>query len=464
MRQGLHRYAYTYSYMRSLSLGLLSLGLSLLYIQLPSVVNYDEVYYVPAAREFLEGRVTRNLEHPPVAKYLIAESISLLGDHPLGWRAASAVAGAVTVALIDAIAIGLGAAPLAALFATLITLLNILQFVQSRIAMLDTFMMMFALGGIAALISASKSQRTTFFSVIAGGCFGCSLACKWSGLWILLPSFLYLLFALKKHWVSRIKALGILGFSTLLAYMICFIPLFGLEEFPYGFAEFFKYQHEMYSTQARYAHAHRYASVVWQWLLLLRPIWYHYTGDAAAQSYRGILCFTNPAVAWTGLVATLVCLAQAFRQKSLPHAFVVGLFIIPCAIWILLPRPDGFYYYLYPSIIALSWILVFAFQASQWFAWFAVIFSTGLVFRAACPLEAGKYVQYFPILSGVSAAAAWVLKLKNREKDQDALRFKLELSYLLCLLVLFIYFYPIFSGVKNDLNGLWRRMWLSSWI
>ena len=58
---------------------------------IPSKPYFDEVHYLPAARELLALFETgagdyRNREHPLFAKELIALGMGLIGDTPLGWR------------------------------------------------------------------------------------------------------------------------------------------------------------------------------------------------------------------------------------------------------------------------------------------------------------------------------------------------------------------------------------------
>ena len=62
---------------------------------------FDEVHYLPAARELLNGGQYLNREHPLLGKTIMAAGIWLLGDDPIGWRTFPLVAG--TVALIASI-------------------------------------------------------------------------------------------------------------------------------------------------------------------------------------------------------------------------------------------------------------------------------------------------------------------------------------------------------------------------
>jgi len=69
----------------------------------PEKFYFDEVHYVPAARQMLESVTPTpilNPMHPPLAKQLMALSIRSLGDAPLGWRYPSVLFGALAVVAI----------------------------------------------------------------------------------------------------------------------------------------------------------------------------------------------------------------------------------------------------------------------------------------------------------------------------------------------------------------------------
>ena len=55
----------------------------------------DEFLYIGAARAFIAGTPSTNTEHPPFAKYLIALSIKVFGDTPMGYKFPSGIAGAL---------------------------------------------------------------------------------------------------------------------------------------------------------------------------------------------------------------------------------------------------------------------------------------------------------------------------------------------------------------------------------
>lgn len=157
----------------------------LIYIQFPAKVNFDEFHYVPAAREFLEGKAARNWEHPPLGKILIAAGMKLAGDRPMGWRLASVTAGSTVVATYFT-ALTLFSSGSAAAMALIIVLSNGFLYVQSRIALLDASMVAFLSWGIFFLIKALQesevSSRTLRWMSAAGVCMGLAIGCKWPAL------------------------------------------------------------------------------------------------------------------------------------------------------------------------------------------------------------------------------------------------------------------------------------------
>ena len=128
----------------------------------PDKFVFDEVHYVPAARQMLEPVMPQpmlNPMHPPLAKQLIALSIRTFGDNPLGWRYPGVLFGALAVVAIYLCALALFAAQGPAIAAALIAFFNQMLFVQSRIAMLDIFALAFGLLAIAAFLHGFRKPR-----------------------------------------------------------------------------------------------------------------------------------------------------------------------------------------------------------------------------------------------------------------------------------------------------------------
>ena len=108
----------------------------------PEKFYFDEVHYVPAARQMLEPVMPQpmlNPMHPPLAKQFIALSIHSFGDGPLGWRYPGVLFGSLAIVAVYLCGLALFAAQGPAIAASLLAFFNQMLFVQSRIAMLDIF-------------------------------------------------------------------------------------------------------------------------------------------------------------------------------------------------------------------------------------------------------------------------------------------------------------------------------------
>src|ERR1700682_6122548 len=154
----------------------------------PENFYFDEVHYVPAARQMLEPVMPTpmlNPMHPPLAKQMMALSIRRFGDVPLGWRYPGVLFGSLAIVAMYLCGLVLFAAQGPAVASALLAFFNQMVFVQSRIAMLDIFALGFGLFAIAAFMHGFRKQRPHIWFGLAGLAFGLSIACKWSGLFAL---------------------------------------------------------------------------------------------------------------------------------------------------------------------------------------------------------------------------------------------------------------------------------------
>ena len=150
----------------------------------PGKIIFDEVHYVPAAKQMLEPAIAGpilNPMHPPLAKQLMALSIRMFGDDPLGWRYPGVLFGSLAIVAMYFCGLALFAAQGPAVATALLTFFNQMVFVQSRIAMLDIYALTFDLIGIAAFLHGFRQQRPDLAFGLAGLAFGLATACKWSG-------------------------------------------------------------------------------------------------------------------------------------------------------------------------------------------------------------------------------------------------------------------------------------------
>lgn len=361
----------------------IGLAIFLTGIEIPAHPYFDEVHYLPAAKELLAlprgARPVLNREHPPLAKELMAAGIAVWGDTPWGWRFMSALFGAIALVALYFWTLALFGDPAPALWATALTLADQFLYVEARIATLDVFMAAFTLCALAAFTASWREGAPVRALMLATGIFlGLATACKWTGLFtVALWLVVLAAVAVLRRWRVRfdepratdwfrpelwaamragdwILCLG----APVVVYAATFLPITGL-----SLPDLVRLHAVMWHDQASLSIAgHPYASAWFTWPVLARPIWFLFEPDAAvAGAYRAIVFLGNPVVFWCGIPALIACLGAFVRSRRF-DAFMIGAaFASLYFAWAVVPRGLGFLYYYFPAGLAVGPALAFAF-------------------------------------------------------------------------------------------------------
>ncbi|KQT33542.1 dolichyl-phosphate-mannose-protein mannosyltransferase [Sphingomonas sp. Leaf412] len=327
----------------------------LIRLSVPHLPVFDEIHYLPAARAMLALSGPANIEHPPLAKELIALGIAMFGDDPFGWRVMSTLAGSATIAGAFALAHVLTRDVRTGIVAAILTLLGFTVYVQARIAMLDTFMLAFLLWGIVVL--GWSIRRPGRGAWIAGAMLlGLATACKWGAapyVAVAAAAFVRLKREDASRWPSLriVPALALLAGVSVATYFATFLPTFLYAQDATTWRSLLPLQWEMYVRQKQVLPPHTYQSQWWTWPLLLRPIWYLYEPADGAQ--RGILLIGNPVVMWGGLVAVAALYRDWVKTGAWRLLAPALLWTFAVAQFALIPKSLGFYYYYYPASVFL---------------------------------------------------------------------------------------------------------------
>lgn len=383
-----------------LLVALASEAIFLFRLTVPAKPVFDEVHYLPAARALLALSGPANIEHPLLAKELIAASMLAFGDVPFGWRFASTVAGSATVAAVFALTHLLTGRVRAALLATAFALLGFTIYIQARIAMLDTFLVAFLLWGVVLLASAIHDGSVRKWS--AGSILlGLATACKWAAAPYVAAAAVTFL-AMRHYRPQRWPGLGTLPALALLfglsmgAYFATFAPAFFYGSDALTLGTLPRFQWDMYLRQTQRLPAHTYQSNWWTWPLLIRPIWYLYEPVDGAQ--RGILLLGNPALMWGGLVAVAACYHGWVKTGAVRLLAPAALWTFSLAIFAIIPKSLGFYYYYYPSSVLLC--VVTAVALDHWRT------ALGRWTEVYLLLVFGLWLYFLPVLSAQPLANA----------------------------------------------------------
>jgi dolichyl-phosphate-mannose-protein mannosyltransferase len=385
----------------------------------PEKFVFDEVHYVPAARQMLEPVMPNpvlNPMHPPLAKELIARSIAAFGDNALGWRYPATAFGALAIVAIYLCGLALFSAQAPAIAAALIATFNQMLFVQARIAMLDIFALAFGLLAAAAFMHGFRRQRPHALFALSGGLFGLAAACKWSGLFplgvcivivavIRLMQSWRVLFADAKPsdwyrpdlWPDFSVKHVALCFAVLPAatYLATFVPLYGL-----SLSDLIEAQRRIFADNTTTAIAgHTYMSSWPSWPFLARPVWFLFD-KLAEDNVSAIVFLGNPLMLWPALLALVVVVRDFIVARRWDAFLIASFYFGPYLAWALLPRTLGFIYYYLPAATAASLALVYVLRKDglpRWLLW-AYVAVAAIGFAVMLPISAafiGTSMQTF---------------------------------------------------------------------
>jgi dolichyl-phosphate-mannose-protein mannosyltransferase len=385
----------------------------------PEKFVFDEVHYVPAARQMLAPAMSQpmlNPMHPPLAKELIAASIAAFGDNAFGWRYPATLFGALAIVAIYLCGLALFSAQAPAIAAAMIAAFNQMIYVQARIAMLDIFALGFGLLAIAAFMHGFRKERPHALFALAGSLFGLAAACKWSGLFplgvcIVIVGMIRLmqgwrtLFADAKPddwyrpdlWPGFRLHHAAVCFAVLpaAAYLAAFVPLYGL-----SLSDLIEAQRRIFADNTTTAIAgHTYMSSWPSWPLLARPVWFLF--DKTAESNISAIVFLgNPLVLWPALPALAVVLRDFVVARRWDAFLIAAFYFGSWLAWALLPRTLGFIYYYLPAATVASLALIYVLRREglpRWLLW-AYVGVAAIGFAVMLPISAafvGTSMQTF---------------------------------------------------------------------
>lgn len=151
----------------------------------------DETYYVPSALGLISGEQCApyadncNLEHPPLAKSMIAAGIAAFGLNDFGYRISEVILGTLTIPLIFVLVELLGGGRRLSYFATFVFAADPLFFVHSSAAIIDVPAIFFSILGFIFYLRRGRLWKINNY-VASGVFFGLALLSKETSVFALL--------------------------------------------------------------------------------------------------------------------------------------------------------------------------------------------------------------------------------------------------------------------------------------
>ena len=405
-------------------------------LNFPPTHMFDEVYHAFTAQEMFKGNpavwewwntsppgFAFEWTHPPLAKEFMVFSIFVFGDNAFAWRFFSAFFGTGIIILIYFITLTLFKNRKIALLSSLVASLDGLLLVMSRIAMNDTYFLFFSLLAIFLFL---KNKN-----LLMGIALGLAIASKWTGfftigiigylyvfksikikrwnllIYLIIPPVIYLL--IKKKIIFLLQLLAI----PVIIYFAAYLPFFLQHHSPPGqnssnLQTFIGLQQQMWWYHTNLKATHAYQSTPTDWLFDLRPVWIYvdYRGDSVASIYT----LGNPSFMWGGFIAIIFLMFEFIKKRTLNLGIILLSYFGFFLPWIFSPRIMFNYHYL-PSSVFLA-------------------IAIGFTLNKLMKLKNGKFFV---------------------------------IAYCLSLVALFIYFYPLWTGVYIDKKLYDSYFWLKSW-
>ena len=408
--------------------------------------------------------------HPPLGKWAIALGEKLFGVTTFGWRFSAAVAGTLTVLIVVRVGRRMTGSTLLGCLAGLLVAVDGLHFVQSRVAMLDVFLVLWTTAGFAcavldrdqlrARLAQGRGGGARWWLVAAGVCLGAATATKWSGAYYLAGIGLLVIVwevgarrtaggrAPFRETVRR-STLTLAGSLTLLpltVYLLWwtgwFLSDIGYDRhwaddqptrfgfLPDALRSLWHYHQQTLTFHEGLSTPHPYQSHAVGWLLLARPVSYYYPPGLTAPKYgcevascsREVLALGNP-VLWWGTVPVLVAL-----------------------LWLWVARRDW---------RASTVLLMIATGILPWVR-------DDLHERTMFNFYALPAVPFMAL--GAALVGGWLLGGREASRSRRRWGAAAVGTYAGLAVAAFAFFYPVLAAVTIPLSQWQDRMWLHSWV
>ena len=351
---------------------------------------FDEIYHGRTALEHLRNIRPYETTHPPLGKEIIAVSISIFGMTPFGWRFPGALFGVVMLIVMYIFLKNMFGKTSVAICGTLLFGFDFMRFVQTRIATIDTYGVLFILLSFFFMYRYVTTGLGAPFKkglaplALTGLFFGLGCASKWivpyAGVGLAAIYIIRLVMVSRYYKENERAGFDVYLAKTLLSSVLFFgvVPLiiYCLSYIPYGLSrgmsigngmlwnrEYYKIiwdnQKSMLSYHGTLVATHPYSSRWYQWLVDARPILYYNSYDGDMRS--SFAAFGNPLVWWGGLIALISLAPRIVRRRDGKALFILIGYLSQLLPWVAVSRVVFVYHY-FPSTIFLVISLAYVFN------------------------------------------------------------------------------------------------------
>ena len=388
---------------------------------------FDEIYHARTAWEQLNGVYPYEVSHPPLGKLIISLGVSIFGMTPFGWRFMGTLFGVMMLPIMYVFIKKMFGGRTVPTACTLVFAADFMHFVQTRIATIDTYgvifimlMYLFMYLFVSEAGDVPPTRRAYLYLALSGLSFGLGAASKWTAVYA--GGGLALIWA--AYWLIH-RVYGFRAFSKNALFCLCFfvaVPalIYYVSYAAYGTARglgglgmFFTKDYAqlvldnqkfMFSYHSGLVAEHPYASKWYQWVLDIRPILYYlnYFDDGMRSSFGA---FVNPVLCWGGLLSLFVLIYPAIFRRDTTAGFILVGYLAQLLPWTLITRLTFEYHY-FPCTVFLVLSLGYCFKLIRLHNRHWKLYIGGFAVVSAV-----VFVLFYPALSGLAVNNAQATKL-----------------------------------------------------
>jgi len=380
-------------------------------------VYFDEVFYPRTGYELLHGLEPNEKTHPPLGKLFIAASIRLFGMTPFAWRLPGTLFGIFMLPLLYALARKLLKSNNFAFFATFIFTFDFMLFSQTRMTTIDSYVTFFILAMYFLMycyisgLEKNSFGRSILILTLCGTAMGLAIASKWQGIYgafglpVLFFPALYKLYLRDKKPAIKTLALCFVIFVAmpLAIYVLSYIPY--IRAVDGNFLTIWENQKFMLTFHSHdvVSSTHPFSSPWWAWPLIITPL-FQYHATIADGIKQGMSSIGSPAVWWFGIFVTGYTI-YSLRKKQRHEAdifFVLIAYAANFVPWVFIERTTFIYHY-FPSVPFVVLLIAMFFKNHVKHEYVYYVYA-GIVLVL--------FIIFFPVLSGMSVSVNYIESLK----------------------------------------------------
>ncbi|MEA3491977.1 MAG: glycosyltransferase family 39 protein [Campylobacterota bacterium] len=366
---------------------------------------FDEIYHGRTAYEIMHDTPAYETAHPYLGKMLIVPGIKFFGMTPFGWRFTNVIFGAIFIFAMYYFSKLLFRKRLFAFTSAILITYSFMHFTQSRVALIDTFGVLFVLVSYYFLYHFIVRQKLSSL-MLSGLFFGLAGGVKWLAVFSaagFLMIAIYLLvtrYPLQKRFAGyRLLLYGILSYVVVagIVYLLTFLDIYLHSG---SFEKIIDYQLSMYDYHTTIKSTHPYSSQWWSWTVDYRPMCYYREIEDGLIS--SITVFGNPAIFWVGSVSIFYLIYVLIRRATLEAGFILLAFLGLYLPYIFVDRLMFIYYFYYPAPFMMLAVVYMLRDLSRYFVLYRRYYFLYL------SIVVGLFLAFYPVLSGYEITKSYV--------------------------------------------------------